>query len=65
MDTISEVGADRILFAADYPFETMTEASDWFDNLEVISAEEQLKIGQTNAEKLLKLKTRRETVASS
>jgi len=56
-DTITEVGVDRILFAADYPFERMTEAAEWFDNLDVISEEDRLKIGRTNAEKLLKLGT--------
>jgi 2,3-dihydroxybenzoate decarboxylase len=56
-DTITEVGVDRILFAADYPFERMTEAAEWFDNLDVISEKDRLKIGRTNAEKLLKLGT--------
>ena len=55
MDTITEVGVERILFAADYPFEKMTEAADWLDNLAVISEADRFKIGRTNAEKVLKL----------
>jgi len=58
-DTIAEIGADRILFAADYPFERMTEAAEWFDNLDVISEGDRLKIGRANAEKLLKLRAGR------
>ncbi len=58
-DTIAEVGVDRILFAADYPFERMTEAAEWLDNLDVISEEDRLKIGRTNAQKLLKLRETR------
>ena len=27
-----EVGADRVLYSVDYPFEDMTEAADWFDH---------------------------------
>jgi 2,3-dihydroxybenzoate decarboxylase len=30
--TIAELGVDRVLFSADYPYETMEEAAAWFDN---------------------------------
>lgn len=49
-----EVGADRLLFAADYPFERTSEAADWFDNAP-ISEPDRLKIGRTNAAKLLSI----------
>jgi len=55
IDTITEVGVDRILFAADYPFERMTEAAEWFDNLNVISDADRLKIARKTAEQLFKL----------
>jgi predicted TIM-barrel fold metal-dependent hydrolase len=49
-----EVSADRILFAVDYPFEDMGEAVSWFDGLP-ISEIDRLKIGRSNARRLLKL----------
>ncbi len=49
-----QVGADRILFAADHPFERMDEAADWFDGVPISEAD-RLKIGRTNAERLLGL----------
>jgi 2,3-dihydroxybenzoate decarboxylase len=55
IDTILSVGADRILFSVDYPFEKIAEAAEWFDNLEAVSEADRLKIGRTNAEKLLRI----------
>ena len=49
---IMQVGADRILFAADYPFERTAEAAEWFDAVP-ISEGDRLKIGRTNAAALL------------
>lgn len=54
-DTIAEVGVDRILFSADYPFERMQEAGDWFDKVDVISRADWRKIARGNAEKLFAL----------
>lgn len=51
---LAEVGADRILFSIDYPFETFEDACDWFDNAEM-SNTNRLKIGRENAKKLFKL----------
>jgi 2,3-dihydroxybenzoate decarboxylase len=48
------VGADRILFSVDYPFETFADGCTWFDNLE-INTRDRLKIGRENAKKLFKL----------
>jgi predicted TIM-barrel fold metal-dependent hydrolase len=46
--SIDVLGADRILFATDYPYESMSEASDWFDNL-AIDAHDKRKIARGNA----------------
>jgi 2,3-dihydroxybenzoate decarboxylase len=51
---LTEIGADRILFSIDYPYERMDLSCDWFDKLE-ISLSEKEKIGRGNAQKLFKL----------
>ena len=54
--TLEEIGADRILFSIDYPFENFHDACTWYDGLEgKLDAEEYAKIGRKNAEKLFKL----------
>ena len=50
-DVILEVGADRVLYSVDYPFEDMTEAATWFDQT-AISETDRVKIARGNAEKL-------------
>jgi 2,3-dihydroxybenzoate decarboxylase len=60
LNTIAWLGTDRILFSVDYPFETMSDAAGWFDNLNAthaISETDWVKIARGNAEKLLKLGT--------
>jgi gamma-resorcylate decarboxylase len=54
IDAIAELGADRIMFSADYPFEDISDAADWFDSAEIGEAD-RLKIGRTNAARLFKL----------
>jgi gamma-resorcylate decarboxylase len=54
LDTLLEVGSDRILFSVDYPYESMRELAPWFDSCP-ISENDRLKIGRTNAEKLFKI----------
>ena len=49
--TMAEMGVDRVLYSSDYPYESMREASDWFDNA-VISDNDRLRIGHTNARRL-------------
>lgn len=56
--SILQVGADRILFAADYPFERTAEAARWFDSAP-ISEPDRLKIGRTNAASLLGIDAQR------
>ena len=49
-----EVGADRILFSTDWPFENVDHAAHWFDAASISEAD-RLKIGRTNAVSLFKL----------
>jgi 2,3-dihydroxybenzoate decarboxylase len=48
------LGSDAVLFAADYPYESVEEAVSFLDNAP-ISDQERRKIYQTNAEKLFRL----------
>jgi 2,3-dihydroxybenzoate decarboxylase len=48
------VGADRILFASDYPFEMATDAARWIERAP-ISEGDRLKIARTNAARLFGL----------
>jgi len=50
-DVMLEVGADRVLYSVDYPFEDMAEAATWFDQA-AISEPDRLKIARSNAQKL-------------
>jgi len=54
LNTMMEFGSDRILFATDFPFETVEDACVWFDNC-TISEGDRYKIGRENAIKLFKL----------
>jgi gamma-resorcylate decarboxylase len=49
-----EMGADRILFATDYPYESMEESATWLDGLP-IGPEQRRKIESENARTLLGL----------
>ena len=49
--SLAELGADRVLFSTDYPYESMREAADWFDNA-AISQNDRVKIGHANARRL-------------
>jgi 2,3-dihydroxybenzoate decarboxylase len=54
IDAMLEIGADRILFSTDWPFENIDHAADWFDAA-TISEGDRLKIGRENARTLFKL----------
>lgn len=54
VDAMLEIGSDRILFSADWPFENIDHAAEWFDAAS-ISDNDRIKIGRTNAAKLFKL----------
>jgi 2,3-dihydroxybenzoate decarboxylase len=48
LQAILTVGADRVLFAVDYPFEDHSQACTWFDAVEIAEAD-RIKIGRSNA----------------
>ena len=50
--SIDVLGADRLLFATDYPYDDMTKAADWFDNL-AIDDQDKIKIARGNAFSLI------------
>lgn len=54
INAIGEVGSDRLMFSVDYPYESMQEAADWFDDC-AISANDRLKIGRLNAARLFNI----------
>ena len=54
IDAILEIGADRIMFSTDWPFENVDHAADWFDAASISEAD-RVKIGRSNAVKLFKL----------
>ena len=54
IDALLEIGADRILFSADWPFENVDHAAQWFDSA-TISEADRKKIGRDNALRLFKL----------
>jgi 2,3-dihydroxybenzoate decarboxylase len=54
LNALLEVGAERIMFSTDWPFENIDHAADWFDACP-ISEHDRMKIGRTNARRLFKL----------
>jgi 2,3-dihydroxybenzoate decarboxylase len=57
INAMLEVGADRIMFSTDWPFEDIGHAAGWFDAAEISEAD-RLKIGRTNATNLFRLNAR-------
>jgi predicted TIM-barrel fold metal-dependent hydrolase len=51
---IAALGHDRIMFAADYPFEQAEEAGHWMDNV-ALDAKVRADIASGNAARLFKL----------
>jgi predicted TIM-barrel fold metal-dependent hydrolase len=54
IDAMLEIGSDRILFSADWPFENIDHAAEWFDVAPIAEGDRQ-KIGRDNARALFKL----------
>lgn len=54
LSTMLEVGADRIMYSVDYPFEKHEDAARWFDHCEISEADRR-KIGRDNARRLFGL----------
>lgn len=64
IDAMLEIGADRILFSADWPFENIDHAAEWFDVCTISDADRH-RIGRTNAWNLFGLdRVRRQAVAT-
>jgi gamma-resorcylate decarboxylase len=55
VNVVSEMGADRVMFSVDWPFEAVDEGAQWFDKADIGEAERR-KIGRDNAIRLFKLK---------
>lgn len=53
-EVMLEIGADRILYSVDFPFEDMGIAAEWFDRAPLSEAD-RLKIGCSNAQHLFHL----------
>jgi gamma-resorcylate decarboxylase len=53
--TLEVLGRDKIYFSADYPFENMEDAAEWYDSTTTISEQDRLQIGRTNAVRLFRL----------
>ncbi|SNT31081.1 2,3-dihydroxybenzoate decarboxylase [Noviherbaspirillum humi] len=54
LSSMLEMGADRIMFSVDYPFEKHEDAATWFDSVH-ISENDRVKIGRQNAIRLFGL----------
>jgi predicted TIM-barrel fold metal-dependent hydrolase len=52
-NVILDVGADRVLYSVDYPYEDVIEAKEWFDQT-AISESDRMRIARTNAQKLFR-----------
>jgi len=53
-DVILEIGADRVLYSVDYPYEDVVEAQTWLDHCAISDADRN-KIAYANARKLFRL----------
>jgi 2,3-dihydroxybenzoate decarboxylase len=51
---LADLGASRLMFAADHPFEEMADGAAWFDSLDLDAADRE-KIARGNAQRLLGL----------
>jgi uncharacterized protein len=54
LDLLMQVGTDRIMFSADYPYGSMLQARAFLDGLPVSSADRE-KIAHGNAEQLFRM----------
>jgi predicted TIM-barrel fold metal-dependent hydrolase len=53
--TLAEMGEERVMFSADYPFMSNEDQADWFDGVEGLGVQTKRKIARENARRLLKL----------
>jgi gamma-resorcylate decarboxylase len=57
INAMTEMGASRVMFSVDWPFEDVGEGAQWFDQAE-IGETDRIKVGRANAIELFKLKLR-------
>ena len=55
VNAMTEMGAERVMFSVDWPFEDVGEGARWFDTA-AISEADRRKVGRENAIKLFGLK---------
>jgi 2,3-dihydroxybenzoate decarboxylase len=55
VNAVTEMGAGRVMFSVDWPFEAVEQAAAWFDQAEIGDADRR-KIGRSNAIELFKLR---------
>jgi 2,3-dihydroxybenzoate decarboxylase len=53
--TIAEVGVERVLFSIDYPYQSMTSATDFLFSVELDDPHDRAALASGNAERLLKI----------
>ena len=54
LEAVEQIGADRVLFSVDYPYEQFDMGGRWFDDMR-LENRLKLKIGRENADRLFKL----------
>ena len=57
VNAMTVMGADRVMFSVDWPFEDVAEGAEWFNTVP-ISESDRAKVGRDNAIKLFKLPLR-------
>lgn len=60
LEAVEQIGAERMLFSVDYPFEQMDAGGRWFDDMRLFDDKRaessvKLKVGRENANRLFKL----------
>jgi predicted TIM-barrel fold metal-dependent hydrolase len=54
LEAVDQIGADRVLFSVDYPYEQMDMGARWFDDMRLDNATK-LKVGRDDANRLFSL----------
>ena len=54
LDALLVIGSNRLLLSVDWPFEDVSDATDWFEGI-LLSHGDKQKIGRENALKLMKI----------
>jgi len=57
VNAMTVMGADRVMFSVDWPFEDVSEGAEWFDKADISDAD-RTEVGRANAIKLFKLPLR-------